>query len=100
MEAFGRASYEMVTPKMLEIVTKLKNVRDEDSAEMIEIIYRNKVVDTAHWFKLPGFGTFPLDILKSGSASGVAARVRGSLKAAEKQWDIILKNFEKLKKAG
>ena len=99
MEAFSRASYEMVTPKMLEIVTKTKNVRDEDSGEMIEIVYRNKIVDTAHWFKLSGFGTLPNSILKSGNTSNIATVVRANMKVAEKQWDTIQKSFDKLKSA-
>ena len=89
----------MVTPKMLEIVTKTKNVRDEDSGEMIEIVYRNKIVDTAHWFKLSGFGTLPNTILKSGNTSNIATVVRANMKVAEKQWDTIQKSFDKLKSA-
>ena len=35
---------------MYEIVTSVKNARDAESSEMIQIIIQNKFFDPAHWY--------------------------------------------------
>ena len=63
LEAICAASSDIVIPSMFEIVTKIQNVRDEDSADMIDIIIKNKIYDPAHWLKLPGYHNFNRSIL-------------------------------------
>jgi hypothetical protein len=95
MEACSTASYDVVTPQMYEIVTKLKNVRDEDSSEMIEIIIRNKFIDTAHFYDIEGYGTLPTNVITSGSSNS-ASIIKAFEKIAKKEWEKILSAFEKL----
>ena len=80
---------------MYEIVTKLKNVRDEDSSEMIEIIIRNKFIDTAHFYDIEGYGTLPTNVITSGSSNS-ASIIKAFEKIAKKEWEKILSAFEKL----
>ena len=95
MEALCTASYDNVTPQMYEIVTKLKNARDEDSSEMIEIIIRNKFIDTAHFFDIEGYGTLPRTIITNRN-SNPASLIKTFERIAAKEWEKIIDGFEKL----
>jgi len=95
MEALCTASYDNVTPQMYEIVTKLKNARDEDSSEMIEIIIRNKFIDTAHFYDIEGYGTLPTNVITSGSSNS-ASIIKAFEKIGKKEWEKILTAFDKL----
>lgn len=95
MEAFGSASYDHVTPKLLEIVTKIKNVRDEDSSEMINVIIRTKVYDTAHFFDLPGFGSATRNLI-ANPTTNPASTIKAYKTGAERQWNKIQDEFDKL----
>ena len=52
LEALASSSYYMVTDTLYDKVAKSKNVRDPESAEMVDIIIRNRVFDFgyAHFF--------------------------------------------------
>ena len=52
MEAMASSSYYMVTDTLYDKVAKSKNVRDQESAEMMDIIIRNRVFDFgySHFF--------------------------------------------------
>ena len=95
MEALCTASYDNVTPQMYEIVTKLKNARDEDSSEMIEIIIRNKFIDTAHFYDIEGYGTLPTNVITSGSSNS-ASIIKAFEKIGKKEWEKIVNAFDKL----
>ena len=95
LEALCTASYDHVTPQMYEIVTKLKNVRDEDSSEMIEIIIRNKFIDTAHFFDIEGYGTLPRTVINNKSTN-IASLVKAFERIANKEWEKITTAFDKL----
>ena len=95
MEACSAASYDVVTPQMYEIVTKLKNTRDEDSSEMIEIIIRNKFIDTAHFYDIEGYGTLPTNVITSGSSNS-ASIIKAFEKIGKKEWEKIINAFDKL----
>ena len=52
MEALASSSYYMVTETLYDKVAKSKNVRDPESAEMVDVIIRNRVFDFgyAHFY--------------------------------------------------
>ena len=81
VEAFCTASYDFVTPDIFEIVTKLQNVRDPDSAAMINIIIRTKVFDPSHWYDIPGYGTLSRTLLNSNSTN-ISSYIKGYAKNA------------------
>jgi hypothetical protein len=80
---------------MYEIVTKLKNARDEDSSEMIEVIIRNKHIDTAHFYDVEGYGTLPRNVISQKSAN-IASMIKAFERIAAKEWDKIITEFDKL----
>lgn len=59
IEACCTSAYDIITPSVYEIITKLQNVRDPDSAEMVDIIIRTKFYDVAHWHTISGYQDFP-----------------------------------------
>lgn len=51
MEAFAAKSMELVTPAFYNVTLTGKTVRDEDSKEMLDIIYANKIYDIGYFFQ-------------------------------------------------
>ncbi len=50
-------SYQHVTPAYYDIILTRRNVRDHDSAEMVDIIFNNRVYDMAMYFNTFGMKT-------------------------------------------
>jgi len=94
MEYFSATSYDDVTPQILEIVTKTRNVRDAESGEMINIIIRSKLFDPAHWFDLNGFGSFSRQMINQKTTS-ISTYVKTYNKLASSAWNDIVAQFEK-----
>lgn len=51
LEAFAAKSMELVTPAFYDLTLTGKTIRDKDSAEMLEIIYGNKIYDIGYFFQ-------------------------------------------------
>ena len=95
IEALAKASYTMVTPKIFEIVTKSRNVRDADSPEMVEIVYRNKFYDVAHFYNLPQLGSLSRDLIISNN-TGMSAKIKSGRTQGAKEWDKIQQAYDAL----
>ena len=93
IEAYCTASYDLVTPDLFEIVTKLQHAHDSDSGEMIDIIIRNKVVDPAHWFMLNGFCDFSM-VLLNAKTNTVSSYLKSATNGAAKQVENINKAYK------
>lgn len=50
LEAFCAKSAQLVTPAFYDVTLTGKTIRDEDSAEMLDIIFANKVYDIGYFF--------------------------------------------------
>lgn len=48
MEAMARYNYDRLTPNLYNVATKLQNAQDPKSAEMVDLIVRNRVFDLAY----------------------------------------------------
>ena len=78
LEAMGAASSETLTVAFYEKVLTRKRVRDSESAAMLDLIFRNKVVDTALLYNWANIGGMFQRIMKAGSftyaseAAGIA----------------------------
>ncbi len=97
IEAICAASNDIVIPSMFEIVTKLQNARDEDSAEMIEIIISTKFFDAAHWLVLDGFESLPRMIIREKNNTS-SSYIRKNQSRAENQLGAFIEAYEKLEK--
>lgn len=56
VEALGAGAYDSITPIIYEVITKTRNSRDEDSAEMVDLIVKNRVFDPYYVNLLTGYG--------------------------------------------
>ncbi len=96
IEAICAASNDVVIPKMFEIVTKLQNARDEDSAEMIDIIISNKIYDPAHWLSLSGYESLSrMMILESENIS--SGYIKTYHDKAVRELDAFIDAYDNLK---
>ena len=97
MEALSSASYYMVTETLYDKVAKSKNVRDAESAEMVDIIIRNRVFDFgySHFFS-KGYpcATLFQTCLDGKSTSVASAIKRTGEKTMTKDMSKILKVYQ------
>ena len=76
-EAFAEASSVMVKPEYYEIILKSKLTRDQESAEMLDIIYKNFVVDPADLYQWGGLEESIIKSMRNGQEiSSVVAKGR------------------------
>lgn len=93
-EGLAAASYDMVTPSLYDVIVSVKNVRDEESAQMVQLIIRNRVFDMAHMYYIAG-DDFTIDLLKAKStdvASYFAKKEKSATSSLEKITNAFLEN--------
>ena len=73
---------DMVTPQIYEVITKTKNVRDEESADMVNLIIRNRVYDPFYINLCTGYDTLQTQL--STKKEEVASAIEKKIAAAEK----------------
>ncbi|MBQ2707542.1 MAG: hypothetical protein IJF67_04700, partial [Clostridia bacterium] len=78
LEAFAAKSMELVTPAFYDVTLTGKTIRDEDSAEMLEIIYGSKIYDIGYFFQ---WGDLTNIVLNSYNAKDI--NISSFYKAAE-----------------
>ena len=85
-EALAAGAYDMVTPQIYEVITKTKNVRDAESADMVNLIIRNRVYDPFYINLCTGYNVLQnqLSAKKAEVASAVEKQIKGAEKALEK----------------
>jgi len=92
LEALGAAAYDIITPSLYETITKTKNVRDQESADMVNLIVRNRIFDPYYMNLLSDYSVLQ-NMLGSKSqsvASTLESRRKGCEKALEKLVDAYL----------
>ena len=92
IEAISAAAYDMVTPQLFDVITKSKNVRDEESASMVDLIVRNRVFDPVYIYQINGYGC--VDGQLKAKKNEIASEYERNLKAAEKMMEKIIKAYE------
>lgn len=81
-EALAAGAYDMITPSLYEIITKSRNVRDEESAEMVSIITGNIVYDPFYLNLLDGYSIIQERLIAKSDA--IASAMESKRSAAEK----------------
>lgn len=93
MEAMATYNYSHVTPNMFQVVTKLQAAQDPASAEMVDLIIRNRVFDLGYFADL-GVTNLVRDSLVAGRAE-IASGLQSGRKSAERTLSKLLANMEK-----
>jgi len=85
-EALAAGAYDTVTPSIYEVITKTKNVRDAESADMVNLIIRNRVYDPFYINLCTGYNVLQtqLSSKKAEVASAVEKQIKGAEKAMQK----------------
>ena len=68
-------------PELYDVITKTKNVRDEESAEMVDLIIKNRVFDPYYINLITGY-TFMQEALQQKSEE-IVSRLESYRTAAE-----------------
>ncbi len=95
LEALNAESMYTLTPAYYDITLQGKSVRDEESADMLDIIFESRVYDLGNMFAWGGVFDLPGSLTRSG-ADKIASQVETKKKATEtdmqKTLDAILAN--------
>ena len=88
VEALAVSAYEMITPSLYEVIVKTKNVTDVESAEMVDMIIRNRVFDAYYMYGLSGFDFVKTQLNKR--TNNIASTLEKSSVRAEKDLQKIV----------
>ena len=93
-EAMAAAAYDTITPSLYDVIASVKNVRDEESTKMVQIIIRSRTFDMAHMYYFAG-DDYIYELLKNKTtdvASYFAVREKPAVKNLEKLVKSFLEN--------
>ena len=94
LEAMAAVSYDMITPDLIHTMASTKNVRDQESSEVVQMIIRNRNFDTARMHDINA-DKFVEELLPKGSTD-VASYFAKNEKSYEKRLDEINKAYQSL----
>ena len=95
LEALAAESYYTLTPAYYDVALKSKASRDDESAEMLDIIFSNRVYDLGEYFN---FGSI-FDVLNSvcqDKSKGIASEYEKKASAFTKELDKWFEAIESL----
>ncbi|MBQ8579047.1 MAG: extracellular solute-binding protein [Clostridia bacterium] len=92
LEALATGAYDMITPSLFEVVTKSKYARDEESADMVDLIIRNRVFDPVYIYQFPGYGC--VDGQLKAKSREIASKYESNLKSATKQMEKLIEAYQ------
>jgi hypothetical protein len=90
-DGMAAASYDMITPSLYDIIASTKNVRDEQSSEMVQLIIRNRVYDPVRMYFIDG-NNFADDLLAKSSET-VSSYFASKQEKSQKQLQKIIDSF-------
>ena len=95
LEAMAIESVNTVSPAFYDVCLNGKIVRDEESKEMLDILFENKVFDIG---LVTGIGSFKstMTSMEAADDTGVASKYASLLSSAEEQLKNITEKFEAL----
>ena len=93
-DALAAGAYDTVTPSLYEIITKSRNVRDEESAEMVSIITSNIVYDTFYLNLLDGYSI--LQERLTAKSESIASALESKRSAAEKSLEKLVEAYKSM----
>ena len=94
MEAFAYEGYKSVVPAFYDIILMGKLARDDESAEMLEYLYKNIRYDTGNLFNFGDF-TSKLFGMANTADTNIVSMLEKNLPVLQKGIDQILEQIEK-----
>ena len=74
-------SHDDITPSLFDVIASVKNTRDEESSQMVQLIIRNRVFDPVRMYYIEGHNIAD-DLLASKSTDVASYIARNETKAA------------------
>jgi len=97
VEGMASESYRTTMPQYYEIVLKSKHVRDQESAQVIDIIRNNRVFDFGYYNHSIGLDSIPVELYqKYGNADNVTSYYESIKNTAAAQLDELMEKFHKI----
>ena len=90
-EALAASAYDGITPSLYDIIIKGRNTRDEDSAEMVDIIISNRVFDPHFINSIPGYN-FAQNLLAKNNRD-VVSSLSKTQNSAEKKLQKLVDSY-------
>lgn len=94
LELYVVLSYKLVKPAYYDTMLTTRNVRDEDSAEMLDMIFNYRTYDMAIYFGDLGFNPLFMDCVISNS-DAFSSKYTANAKRFDRQITNILKKINK-----
>ncbi len=94
LEAYVVLSYQLVKPAYYDTMLTSRNVRDPDSAEMLDLIFQNRTYDMAMYFTALGFSNLFSECV-IGNNDNFSSKYTSNSKRFDRQIQNILKNISK-----
>lgn len=97
IEGLASSSAKTVVPAYYELALKTKNVRDEQSAEIIDMLFENLIFDFADTVWCPEIRDGFINSLFFNNDRNIVSRTQKSLRVIERNRDKMVETFENLK---
>ena len=94
LELYVVLSYKLVKPAYYDVMLTSRNVRDPDSAEMLDLIFNYRTYDMAIYYSALGFTHLFSDCVITNS-DAFASKYASNAKRFDRQIQNILKNIKK-----
>jgi len=91
LDVMGYYSEDTVYPAVIEKNVLAKGIRDEDSAEMLDLIFRNKAYDLGQWGSSV-YGSL-CDIATNGK-NNYASKIASNIKKTEKEFGAVSEYYD------
>jgi len=95
MESLSYYGQKLINPAYYEITLEGKTIRDEESAEMLDIIFATRFFDVGFYYQVGGYNSSLFSNFKQGNPSYNSV-IKASEKVAQKQLEKIDASFEKI----
>jgi len=96
LEEMAYQSMISVTPVYYELSIKTKFARDEESAEMLDLIFRNRVCDTGYLYNIGNFVTGLEDLIFGRRQNTFASFIEANEARAQATLDEIIESYERI----
>ena len=94
MQAYAILSHQYVKPAYYDIMLTSRNIHDSDSAEMMDLMFSNRVYEMSFYFTTFGF----FELFKSATndnSDSFSSKYSSTAKSFDKKLKTILRKLEK-----
>ena len=95
MESLSYYGQKLLNPAYYEITLEGKTIRDEESSDMLDIIFETRFFDVGMFYQVGSYNSSLFAQFKAGTTNYTSV-IRASEKVAQKQLDKITSSFEKI----